>query len=256
VTLLAIFGCAPSTRELPATLEGLSVDAILEQTTEQHGTRGEGFHSDHVSVVLQDKEGRTLEREDLRVELNEAPLSIRAAHDNFYDRHPFYRLEGERAHVGPDTECRFTLVWPDGTHHLAGVVRAPKALSAAQFSLPAVVSRSQPVAVEWADLDEPAELVVFRSHAFEDLSGNTVIEDGSPTDPAALRRTIGPGLFRRASGRLEIPPSFLADHDGRRVSGIGVEVTVTHVGTVHDPISKKSVLRATRRLIFRAELND
>jgi hypothetical protein len=256
MTLLAIFGCTPSNRELPATLEGLSLDAIIERTTEQHGTSGEGFTSDHVSVVLQDRDGRTLEREDLRIELNDVPLSIRAGHGNYYVRHPFYRLEGSSARIDPDEDCRFRVVWPDGTHHVAGVVRAPMTLSPAQFDFPAAASREAPLVIEWADLSEPAELVVFRSHTYTDLNGNLVLEDGGPSDAAALRRTIGPGLLRRSSGRMEVPWSYLADHDGRRVSGVGIEISTRREGFAIEPFSRKSSLRATRRLVFRCELTD
>lgn len=254
MTLLAIFGCAPSTRELPSTLEGLSIEAVIDQSTEVQGPHGEGYSFDHVRVVLQDKEGRTLEREDLQVEMNDAVLGMRAAHGNFYDRHPFYRLDDASNHLAPDTLCEFAVVRPDHTHHAAGTVRTPKALVPAQFTFPAVASRREGLAITWTDLAEPAELVVFRSLAYTDLTGNTVLEGGTVNDPDALRRTIGPGLFRRASGRLEVPRSYLADHDERHVCGLGVEITVTREGEVRDPFSRKSSIRATRRLVLRADL--
>lgn len=256
MTLLAIFGCAPGTRDLPALLNGLIIDAAIEQSTERHGAGGEGYVSDHVHVVLQDRAGRTIEREDLQVAMNDTRLNMRGAHGSFYERHPFYRLDDASAHLAADSECRFTLVRPDGSFHDAGVVRTPKALTPAQFEFPESISRGEMLKIEWSDLAEPAELVVFRSHSYTDPTGSTVVVDGISNDPETHRRIIGPGLLRRASGRLEIPAAYLADHDGRHVGGIGVEISVAHFGAAPDGFSKESLIRATRRLVFHAELAD
>jgi hypothetical protein len=179
---------------------------------------------------------------------------MRTAHGNFYDRHPFYRLDDAVEHLAPDHTCRFTIVRTDGTHHEAGTVRTPKTLNPEQFEFPEAVSRRGSVVVSWHGLTEPVELVIFRSHAYTDVTGHTVLEDGSATSPDALRRTIGPGLFRRANGHLEVPGSFLADHDGRRVRGLGIQLSVAHDGVVHEPFSKESTIRAIRRLVFYADL--
>jgi hypothetical protein len=256
MTLLAIFGCTPTTRELPVTLEGVSMDATIEQTTERRGASGEGYSSDLVRVVLQDREGRMIEREDLCITLNSLPLEIRAAHGNYYDRHPFYRLDDAGADLPPNHECRFTVQLPDGTHHDAGMVRTPKRLVPEQFEFPETLSRREPLVIEWTELEEPVELVIFRSHSYTNLNGTTVLEDGSAGSPDALRRTIGPGLFRRANGSLMVPASFLADHGGRRVRGIGVQLSSTHSGEVREPFARTSTIQAIRRLVFYADLTD
>lgn len=257
MTLLAIFGCAPATRAAESSsVEGMIVEAVIEQITERLGADGEGFVANHVRVALHDREGRALEREDLLVKLNDVPLATRHDHGNFYDRHPFYRLDAAAAHLPADGECRFAIVRPDGTHHVAGVVRTPKAITPAQFTFPEKVSRRAPVTIGWRDLPESAELVICRSHVLTSLTGEETIEGGSFRDPTALRRTIGPGMFRRTAGRLEVPRSFLADHHGRRVCALGVEVTVTHEGEVREPFSRRSSFRAIRRLVFHADISD
>lgn len=257
MTLLAIFGCAPATRENDfSSVDDMVIEATVVQGTERLGAGGEGFAADHVRVGLQDREGRMLEREDLQVEMNDTTLTTRNAHGHYYERHPFYRLDDASALLGADSGCRFSIVRPDGTHHLAGVVRTPKAMRAAQFHFPETIVRGAPVVITWTNLAEAAELVIYRSFAFTDQAGNTVIENGSATDPFALRRTIGPGVFRRASGRFDVPGTFLAPHQGRRVCALGVEVSVTHTGEPRDPFSRRSVIRATRRLVFHADLAD
>lgn len=258
MTLLAIFGCAPATRENDcSSVEDMTIDAVVEQSTERLGAGGEGFASNHVRVALQDREGRVLERDDLGVEMNDTVLSTRNNHEHFYERHPFYRLDDASAHLVPNLECRFAIVRPDGTNHPAGVVRTPKAITPAHFEFPAVISRRAPVSIAWTDLPESAELVIFRSYAFTDLAGNPVIENGSRSDAQALRRTIGPGVFRRASGRLDIPASYLANPpDGRHVCSLGVEITVTHHGEIFAPFSRHSVIRAIRRLTLHADVVD
>jgi len=257
MTLLAIFGCAPATRENDfSSVDDMVIEATVVQGTERQGAEGEGFVADHVRVALQDREGRMLERDDLQVEMNDTTLGTRNAHGHYYERHPFYRLDDASALLDADSVCRFSIVRPDGTHHLAGVVRTPKAMRGAQFHFPETVARGAPLAITWTDLAEAAELVIFRSFAFTDDTGNTVIESGSPTDPFALRRTIGPGVFRRASGRFDVPASFLQDLNGRRVCALGVEVSVMHTGETRAPFSRRSVIQAIRRLVFHADLVD
>lgn len=251
-----MFGCAPGTRDLPDVLSGLLIDASIEQEIERHGAGGEGFETCRVSVALQDKTGRMIESEELRVRLNDLTLSTRSAHGSFYERHPFYRLEGASADLPPDTNFQFRLVRADESFEEAGVVRTPRVLSPEQFRFPEMISRQEMVAVEWLDLTEPVELAVFRCHSYVDMHGNTVVVDDTANDPAAIRRTIGPGLLRRPSGRLEIPAEYLADHDERRVCGVGVEISVTHLGQVPERFSRQSSIRATRRLKLQAEFVD
>ncbi len=214
MTLLAIFGCAPATRENEiSSVEGMSIEATVEQTTERLGTGGEGFVSDHVRVALLDCEGRALEREDLCVEMNDAALGTRTAHGHFYDRHPFYRLDDAAAHLDPDRECRFAIVRPDGTHHLAGIVRTPRALRAAQFEFPQTISHRHPVSIAWSNLLEPAEMVIYRSLEFVDPAGNGIVEGGSPTDLSALRLYDRAG---RVSARQRSPGNTSLLPEGTR----------------------------------------
>ncbi len=81
-----------------------------------------------------------------------------------------------------------------------------------------------------------------------------MLEAGSTNDPEAIRKTIGPALFRAKSGALPIPQSYLADHDGRRVSGLGVEVVIEKSQPAAKAVSRASRLVATRRVVLRTTI--
>jgi len=257
MTLLAIFGCAPGTREALSSEESLVMEATIEQRTLRKDEYRQEFLADHVCVMLRDKSGHAVERRDLCVEINGMPLTLRAVPGHGRDHRPAYRLdERVTGRLAPDALLEFTLIWPDGSHFDAGSVRMPKALARSQLDLPTVAVRGEPIAISWEDLAEPAELVIYRDYEYTDMSGGVVREPGSSDDPYALRRTIGPGLWRRASGRLVLPQSFLADHEGRRVTAVTAMVSATHAGTVRDTLARGSSIHAVRTLQLRCELVD
>jgi hypothetical protein len=188
------------------------------------------------------------------MEVNGVPMEFRVGTGNYYDRHPYYRLADDAAvRVEPATEYRFALVLPDGARHAVGTIRTPAALELAQIDFPTRRPKTSDVVIGWRDLAEPAALVVFRSDVRKESDGTIVNEAGSSNDPAALRREMGGGFFRRKTDQWKIPTAFLASQDGRSLSALGAEIRVVHETAAPQTFAKGSTLRAERRLTLRME---
>lgn len=251
MSLLSFFGCSPRSTEMPASLAELRVEVAVEQSSERGDDTPE-YDRTAITAVLYHARGGAIERRDVQVEVNGVPLEFRVGTGNYYDRHPYYRLpEGSPVHVLAATDYRFVLVLPDGARHEIGTVRTAAALTTAQIDFPRRRPAGAAVVVGWRDLPEAAELAIFRSDGWRQPDGTQVLEAGSSNDPAALRRTIGPGWFRARSDRFTVPEEFLATRDGHELRTLGVEFVVARTGRVAKTFAKTSTMRAVRRLELR-----
>jgi hypothetical protein len=256
MSLLSLLGCSPRPTELPVSLAGLHVEIAIEDITER-GVGSSPYVRKSITAVLRHARGGKIEREDVSMEVNGMPMEFRVGTGNYYDRHPYYRLRDDAmVRVEPATEYRFTLVLPDGARHIVGTIRTPAALEPAQIDFPARRPKTADVIVGWRDLAEPATLVVFRSDLRKENDGTVVNEAGSANDPAALRREIGGGFFRRKSDQWRIPAVFLASQDGRSLSALGAEIRVAHETAALQSFAQGSTLRAERRLTLRMECTE
>ena len=136
------------------------------------------------------------------------------------------------------------------------MVIVPAALGGTQVDFPGTRPQSGDVAIRWRDLAERAELVIFRSDTRREADGTVVHEAGSANDPAALRREIGGGLFRRRAGEWKLPAAFLESTPERRLSALGAEFRVVHEAPAARTFAKGSTLRAERRMTLRMECGE
>jgi hypothetical protein len=252
MSLLSLIGCSPRSTDLPASLTDLQVEISIEDITERT-TDAPHYSRKSITAVLRHARGRAIERGDVKVEVNGVPMEFRVSTGNYYDRHPFYRLaEDASVLVTPATEYRFALVLPDGIRHEVGTVRTPAALNIAQFDFPPRRRKGE-ISIGWRELAEPAALTLFRSDTRTESDGTLVNESGSANDPAALRRQIGAGWFRRGSDQWKIPADFSRSTPGRKLAALGAEIRVVHETRLEKKFAKGSTLRAERRLTLRME---
>jgi hypothetical protein len=251
MSLSSLFAGSPRATDIPSSLANLSAEISIEDIAER-GDGTPGFSRRSITAVLRHARGKAIERSDLGLEVNGVAMEFRVSTGNYYDRHPYYRLaEKSSVTVKPATEYVFTLVLPGGTRHLVGKVKTPAALELAQFDFTTRRPASGDVTFGWRDLVEPASLTLFRSDTWKESDGTLVNEAGSPNDPAALRRAIAGGWFRKSTDRLKVPAEFLATKEGRTLATLGAEVRVANEGRIEKTFAKESTLRAERRLLLR-----
>ena len=247
MALCALLGCSGTTTELPDKLDGLRVKIEAEHLTDLTGSREYTRHS--IRAVLTNEKGSNIERADVKIEVNGLPMRFRVGQGNYYDRHPYYLLDGDdRLELDPGTHYRFVLILPDGARHDIGTLRTPAALLPEQFDFPKVPPASAPVTFAWRNLAEPVQLRIGRAEQRRDADGNSVIEGAAPHDPEALRRTIGPGAFRRHTDRLVVPEQLLVTTPDRKLLWLLAEIMVASEGRVSSAFSKQSSMRAVRRV--------
>ena len=255
MSLLALLGVGCSTIELPAGPEGIRLDITVEQASRRGDAGRPADEHDQVNVVLYNAKGKAIENASVRMFVNDVELPFRVAQGNYYDRHPYYQLRDDpRLPIRPDAEYRFTVVWRDGTRYEAATVRTPKAIALASFDLPHASALGAPLTIRWTDIPTAAELVAYRSRRLVDADGNVGVVAGSANQPDALRRKIGRGFLRSASGSLTIPGAYLRELEGEPVTALGVDVTATTTGTVAKPFLAKSTATAVRKVELRVEI--
>ncbi len=249
MSLLSLLGCSFSTKDLPARLEDLRVSIEAEHITDSQR------HSHQcIRAVLSNAKGAAVERADVKVEVNGLPMRFRVHRGNYYDRHPSYVLdESDRFEISPATDLKFVLVLPDESRHDIGTLRTPAALSPRQFDFAQKAPASGPVVISWRDLAEPVQLQLGRSEQRQEADNHYVIEGTGPHDPDALRRTIGPGWLRRRSDHWAVPASFLVSTPNRKLLSLHAEIVAVREGRVSAALSKRSSLRATRRIQLEME---
>jgi hypothetical protein len=255
MSLLSFLGVGCSTIELPAGPEGIRLEISLEQTSRRGDAGRPADETDQVTVVLYNAKGRAIENGAVRMLVNDVELPFRVGQGNYYDRHPYYQLrDSERLRLAPDAEYRFTLVWRDGTRYEAATIRTPKAITLASVALPHTSALGAPLTVRWTDVPTTAELVAYRTRRLVDSAGNVGVVSGSRNMPDALRRKIGRGFLRGASGSMTIPGDYLRELEGQPVTALGVEVSAATTGTVSKPFLPKSTVTALRRIETRVEI--
>src|SRR5829696_5545135 len=106
MSLLSLLGCSPRSTELPASLAEMRVEIAIEDISE----RGEGrapYERKSITAVLRHARGGKIERDDVKLEVNNVPMEFRVSTGNYYDRHPYYRLSDDApVRVAPATEYR------------------------------------------------------------------------------------------------------------------------------------------------------
>ncbi|MBL9210750.1 MAG: hypothetical protein JNL92_09810 [Opitutaceae bacterium] len=250
MSLQSLFGSSPRSTDWPASLTSVRVEIRIEHSAERGDDTRDSSHASILAVLYHAK-GRAIERRDVALEVNGVPLEFRVRTGNYYDRHPYYRLHPDSPlQITPATAYRFVLTTPDGTKHPVGEVITPERLDLDQFTYPRQPPAG-PVALAWRDLAEPAQLTVYRSNRWREAANIFVHEAGSPTDPTALRRQIGGGLFRRKSDSWTIPAAFLQPIDGHELSALAVDIRVTHRGQIEQTFAQGSTLQAERWLTLR-----
>lgn len=259
---LLLAGCGTTTQVLPDTTTAVRVEIDIEQSTDRITDTPVGREYAEVKVVLRDAKGKALEVSGLQVLLNDEPLLFSVGQGNYYDRYPaWHATDQQLARLGPGAECRFEVVWPDGTHHPAGTVQLARQLALEAFDVPRIFRTDQDFAIGWRKLEIPAQLVVYRGYTYRDELGNDVQLVGSREEKKNLRRTIGPGFLRGGSGKLVVPKSFFRDQPGESVSGmkpmkvnaLSVEVSADVVAPVGPAFHLSSRIHALRRVLFYME---
>ena len=253
MSLLSVFGCFRTTTEVPTSLGDLRVEIAIEHLVDRQ-TDSAPYARKRIKAELSNTRGRKIEREDVRLEVNGIPLEFRVAQGNYYDRHPYYQLsDDKRLPLAPASDYRFTLVLPNGARHDVGTVRMPANLDLEQFTFAKQRPASGEVVVAWRELAAPTALTVFRSDIRREADGTEVHVAGSANDPAALRRTIGPGWLRRRSGEWAVPAKFLAENADGRISAVSADIRILHEGQLAGTFAKGSTITAERRLTLRME---
>jgi len=250
MSLSSLFGSSPRSSDWPASLADVRVEIQIEHSSERGDDTRDSSRAS-IQAILYHVKGRAIERGDVALEVNGVPLEFRVRTGNYYDRHPYYHLPPDSPlQVTPATTYRFVLIAPDATKHLVAEVTTPERLELDQITYPRQPPTG-PVVLAWRDLAEPARLTVYRSNRWREAVNVFVNEAGSPTDPTALRRQIGGGLFRRKSDTWTIPATFLQSIDGHELSALAVDIRVTRTGRVEKTFAKGSTLQVERWLTLR-----
>jgi hypothetical protein len=254
-----LLGCATSTTELPGSPAEMRLEIDLEQRSERTG--GGGVASRSIQAVLHDRRGKAIENAKIRMLVNGIPMTFRVGQGNYYDRHPFYRLDDDARLPAPaDPVYRFTLVWPDGKKVEAATIRTPPPLTPAQFDLPTAHPRGRDLKIAWRGLTGSAELTAHRTTETVHPDGNRTIEGDGPYGEDTIRKKIGPGLLRSGKGTITIPAAYFSGGDAAaaeaHVIALNVEVTARTEGTVAKPFLRGSYARATWMLERDVDITD
>jgi hypothetical protein len=255
MSLLGLFGCGPSTVEMPASSAGIIAEIDIEHSTERTTDSLHDFDWAAAKVVLRNSKGKAIEQADMQVLLNGTPLDFRVATGNYYDRYPVYNASREQlAELAPNAICHFELITPDGKRSEIAEVKLGGDISIDSFDVPRLHHAGTPMPVRWHDLNVPAQLVVFRGLNYPDEFGNEVWIAGTKDEEGAIRKKIGPGFLRKSSGELVVPAIFFDEHppdvlsNGKRqrVAAVTVEVFATVQGKINPAFHSGSYVRAQR----------
>ena len=226
-----------------------------EVTIEQLSESNSGYDRSRLKVVLRDAKGKELETPDVRFEVNGTELEYRVGQGNYYDRHPYYRLEAESGfRFNPDTAYELTVKKTGGSASPFAVLRTPKPMSKENFSLPDSHPSGRDLTLKWTGLGQQAEVLIYRTLTTTDASGNQTIEAGGPYGDDVLRHRIGAGNFPIPAGSLAIPASYLAPQGSSLVTSITVEISSSGTGKFLHPVLAHSEIKAIRKIVLRADI--
>lgn len=255
MSILGLFGCGFSSKDLPGSLSELRVEVDLEHSTERREGIDAPFDFKQVSAVVRNAKGAAIENDAIGIRVNGLPLRLRVSTGNYGEHHPWYALDEEgMAKIAGETDLRFSLIWSDGSEHEIGVIRAPQTITMEQFSLPELLQPGDETTLSWRDLPAEGALLLYRNTAYRDEFGNWALMPGSGNDPEALRKKIGPGFLRGRSGSMRISRAFLADRGEHKTCGVGVEIAITTRGAVSSEFHRESYLRAKRKVSLATEI--
>lgn len=229
------------------------VEAKVEQI---HG-RHPADESQRVTVVLRDARGRELETPEIGFSLDETPLVYRVGTGNYYDRHPYYRLDRDtKVRIAPDTDHQLTMTRSNAPAIAFARVRTPTSLSASNFQVPPRHARDRDLVVAWSGLRQSAEVLIYRTVESADGQGNVTIEAGGPYAEDAIRHRIGAGAVASAldRGQLTIPSTYFRGSVGRMVTSLTLEITATNQGEFLQPVREGSAITALHKLTLGVEL--
>jgi len=245
----------PISATAPGEGAGRSPEWRVEVQLEHLSERNPDYEASRLTVVLRDSKGRELETPDTGLELGGVPLKYAVGQGNYYDRHPYYRLQ-------EDPGFRFAA---DNPYELAvrranepllplAILRTPKALSPESFRLPVSHPGDRDLVISWTGLAQPAELLIYRTLTSVDEHGNQVSMEGGPYADDAMRRRIGSGGLSLPDGSTTIPAAYLQATKGHVVTSVGLEITARSDGRFLCPVVEPSKVVATRRVVVRVDV--
>lgn len=241
-----------------ATNDGVTpagADWRAEIALEQLSERNPDYEVSRLTVVLRDAKGRETETPDAQFELNGVPLTYRVGQGNYYDRHPYYRLDEESGFsFAADAPYELAMRRADGPALPFATIRTPKPLSPDDVRVPATFPPGRDFVIAWTGLSQPASLLIYRTQTFIDAQGNEAIEAGGPYGDDALRQHLGEGGLPLGEGSYTVPASYLAPAAGRRVTALGIEITAQRTGRFLHPVLAHSTVTATRKLVLRVDV--
>jgi hypothetical protein len=232
----------------------IRMDVSIEQSSERLTGDRRDFDFNQVKVVIFGADGKAVEQDDIVLLVNGIPLTFSVPTGNYYDRYPQYRLDNDaRLSLAPDTEYRFSIAWGTAEPVDAATIRTPKGLGTDNIHIPKAHIEETALPFSWDELGERADLEVYRTMTFTDELGNEGYVSGSPQSEDTMRRTIGPGFMRSASGAFTIPASFFAPTDSGRVATVHVDVTGRSRGTFLLPFLPGGRIEAVRKVTLHVE---
>jgi hypothetical protein len=180
-------------------------DVELEQLSE----RNPDYEALRIKVVLRDSRGREVETPSVRFQLDGVDLTYRVGRGNYYDRHPYYKLDEESGlRVTNGSPYHLSISSGGGSFASFAEVPALAVLSPEDFSLPTRHSRNRDLVLTWRNVRQLTELLIYKSHTSRNEEGDVSIE-GGPYSEDSLRARIEPGRKPDIEGRYTIPFRYL-----------------------------------------------
>ena len=186
---------------------------VLERRSETNPDR----ESERLSVVLHDANGRETETPDVALALNGTPLEYRVARGNYYDRHPYFRLdESSGCRFEAAADYALTLRRGGGAEIPFATLRTPKPLSVEDVAFPREHRRGGDLVLAWKTFAEPVDILVYRSFTYVDENGNQAIQAGGPYGTDALRARAGKKGIPLTNGRYVIRRRISVERETRQ----------------------------------------
>ncbi|MBL9140039.1 MAG: hypothetical protein JNK85_29470 [Verrucomicrobiales bacterium] len=208
-----------------------------------------------MTVVLRDAKGRELETPGIGFAFDGTPLAYAVGAGNYYDRHPYYRLDGDaNLRIAADRDHLLAMTCSNTPPEVMARVRTPAALSASNFQVPVRHPRHRDLVVTWTGLGQPAEVLIYRTMEKKDGLGNVTIEAGGPYAEDAIRHRIGGDASSRDRGQWTIPSTYFSGSADKVVTSITLEISAANQGEFLKPVHGGSAITAFQMLTLGVEL--